>query len=116
MANYLKQKTIFDLDQFDPVKNLWRNVLIVSIEDAIKIKSKILKFNSFYSGKRSEEVEYVTEPNQDFEMVCEYAGLNHKMIRRNIIKLMKEMEESYGKKDMPKLPWKRLYKAEIKKQ
>ena len=48
MANYLNQKRLIEHDQFDPVKNLWRNVLVVSLEDAIKIKSKFLKFSDFY--------------------------------------------------------------------
>ena len=31
-------------DPFNPLRNLWRNVLIVSIEDAIKIKKQIGKY------------------------------------------------------------------------
>jgi len=115
MANYLNQKRMIDFDQFDPVKNLWRNVLVVSLEDAIKTKSKILKFSSFYRDKRSEDIEYVTEPNQDFARVCEYAGLNYHMIRKNVTNLLNQMEDNYGKKNMPKLPWKRLYQAETAK-
>ena len=111
MANYLNQKRIIYFDQFDPIKNLWRNVLVVSIEDAIKTKTKYLKFSSYYDDTRSEEIDYVTQPNQDFARVCEYAGLNYHMIRRNVTNLLNKMEECYGKEDMPKLPWKRLYQA-----
>ena len=32
----LIQKTIVEHDTFDPVRNLWRNVLVTAIEDAIK--------------------------------------------------------------------------------
>ena len=109
MANYLKQKTIFDLDPFDPVKNLWRNVLIVSIEDAIKIKHKFLKYERIYEKERSPEIDYVMEPNTDFARVCEYAGLNHNMIRRNVTTLFKKME---NKEDVV-LPWKRLTRGEV---
>ena len=109
MANYLNQKRLIEHDQFDPVKNLWRNVLVVSLEDAIKIKSKFLKFSDFYKDKRSEEIEYVTEPNVDFVKVCELAGLNHNMIRKNINYLFKKMEY----KEQFSLPWNSLTTCEV---
>ena len=31
-------------DPFNPLRNLWRNVLIVAIEDAIKIKRQTVKY------------------------------------------------------------------------
>ena len=37
MANY--EKALNEFDTFNPVRNLWRNVLIVAISDAIKVKS-----------------------------------------------------------------------------
>ncbi len=109
MANYLNQKRLIEHDQFDPVKNLWRNVLVVSLEDAIKSKSKFLRFSDFYKDKRSEEIAYVTEPNVDFVKVCELAGLNHNMVRKNINYLFKKMEN----KEKFNLPWKRLTTCEV---
>ena len=47
----LVQKTLIEHDTFDPVRNLWRNVLVVAIEDAIKIKTTILKFKHFYANQ-----------------------------------------------------------------
>ena len=41
-------KTLVEFDELNPIKNLWRNVLIVAIEDAIKIKSTTLKFSNFF--------------------------------------------------------------------
>tara|TARA_R100000805_G_C3528319_1_gene47996 strand:- start:10 stop:336 length:327 start_codon:yes stop_codon:yes gene_type:complete len=106
MGNYLNQKRIVEFDIHDPVKNLWQSVLCLSIEDAIKIKHKFLKYER---NTRSPEIDYVMEPNIDFARVCEYAGLNHNMIRRNVLTLFKKME---NKEDVV-LPWKRLTGGEI---
>ena len=40
-------RTLKEFDTFDPIRNLWRNVLIVAISDAIKVKSNIIKFSEF---------------------------------------------------------------------
>ena len=40
MASY--EKALNEFDTFNPVRNLWRNVLIVAISDAIKIKANII--------------------------------------------------------------------------
>ena len=37
----------------DPYKSLWRNVLIVAIEDAIKDTVRRCQFKDFYDGTRS---------------------------------------------------------------
>ena len=109
MGNYLNQKRIVEFDIHDPIKNLWRSVLCLSIEDAIKIKHKFLKYERIYENERSPEIDYVMEPNTDFARVCEYAGLNHNMIRRNVLTLFKKME---NKEDVV-LPWKRLTRGEV---
>ena len=105
-------KTLVEYDTKDPIRNLWRNVLIVAIEDAIKIKSAFIKFSEFYNGKKSFELDYVTKDNRDFNKVCELAQLDGNVVRKKINKVMKEMEENHGKKTMPKMPWKRLYQSE----
>ena len=102
-------KTLVEYDTRDPIRNLWRNVLIVAIEDAIKIKSAFIKFSEFYNGKKSFELDYVTKDNRDFNKVCELAQLDGNIVRKKINKVMKEMEENYGKNTMSKMPWKRLY-------
>jgi len=102
-------KTLIEYDTRDPIRNLWRNVLIVAIEDAIKIKSAFIKFSKFYNGKKSFELDYVTKDNRDFNKVCELAQLDGNIVRKKINKVMKEMEENYGKNTMSKMPWKRLY-------
>jgi hypothetical protein len=110
MAN-LVQKTLIEYDNFDPVRNLWRNVLVVAIEDAIKLKNRTIEFKKFHKDKIYYEIEYVTKPNRDFDGVCYMAQLDGNIVRKKINKVMKEMENNYGKNNMPKMPWKRLYKS-----
>ena len=109
MANY--EKALVEFDTFNPVKNLWRNVLIVAISDAIKVKSNIIKFSDFYKNKRFQELDYVTLPNVDFAKICEYAELDHNLVRKKIIKTLNDMEKNYDKDNMPEMPWKRLYQS-----
>ena len=107
----LVQKTLIEYDEFNPVKNLWRNVLVVAIEDAIKLKNKTIEFKEFHKDKIYYEIEYVTKPNRDFDGVCYLANLDGNIVRKKINKMMKDMEDNYGKDSMPKMPWKRLYKS-----
>jgi hypothetical protein len=112
MEKLLGNKTLIEFDERDPIRNLWRNVLVVAIEDAIKIKTAFIKFSEFYNGKKSYELDYVTKDNRDFNKVCELAQLDGNIVRKKINKVMKEMEENHGKSTMPKMPWKRLYQSE----
>ena len=107
----LVQKTLIEHDNFDPVRNLWRNVLVTAIEDAIKLKNRTIEFKQFYKNRRFHEIDYVTLPNRDFDGVCQLAQLDGNIVRKKINKVMKDMEDNYGKNDMPKMPWKRLYQS-----
>jgi hypothetical protein len=111
----LVQKTLIEHDTFDPVRNLWRNVLVVAIEDAIKIKTTILKFKHFYANqnRRWHELDYVSLPNQDFDSVCYLANLDGNLVRRKVNETLERMEKTYGKGDMPDMPWKRLYNTSV---
>jgi hypothetical protein len=109
MADY-GTKTLNEYDTFDPVRNLWRNVLVVAISDAIKIKSRVIKFSEFYKNKTFYELDYVTLPNRDFDAVCNMSNLDGNLVRKKVNKLMKEMEKKNGS-DMPEMPWKRLYQS-----
>ena len=66
-------KALNEADSLNPIKNLWRNVLIVAIEDAIRITKLIKKFPHFYDLRRYHSLDYVKLPNRDFNRVCEYA-------------------------------------------
>ena len=111
----LVQKTLIEHDTFDPVRNLWRNVLVVAIEDAIKIKTTILKFKHFYvkQNRRWHELDYVSLPNQDFDSVCYLANLDGNLVRKKVNETLERMEKTYGKGDMPDMPWKRLYNTSV---
>ena len=110
MGNFQDLKTV-DYHQArrkDPIVTLWRTVLSVAIEDAIKMKARTIEHKEYWENKVCTEILYVTEPNQDFATVCHYADFDHNLIRRKVKQTFKKMEESNGKGDMPKVPWKRL--------
>jgi hypothetical protein len=107
--NAIKAVDLYESKKKDPVKILWRSVLAKAIEDAIKTAFRIIQNKEFYENKKFAEIMYVTEPSQDFATVCHYAGLDHKIVRTKVTKVLKEIEESDGKKDLPDMPWKRLY-------
>ena len=96
-------------DPFNPLRNLWRNVLIVAIEDAIKIKKQTVKYREFYEKRRFHELDYVSLPNRDFDHVCSMAELDGSLVRRKVNELLERMER-YGN-NMPAMPWKRLYQS-----
>ena len=112
LNNNIFHKTIQLHEEKDPYRNLWRNVLVTAIADAIKIKSATLKFSDFYKNKKFYELDYVTKQNRDFDAVCQLSELDGNLVRKKINKVMKEMEDNYGKDSMPKMPWKRLYQSE----
>ena len=68
-------------EQRDPTRNLWRNVLIVALEDALGRYA--LNKNYGYSRTSSAKLarSYFTEPNGDFKMVCNLARFDHEYIR-----------------------------------
>ncbi len=105
MVGFLGLKTIdvIESKRKDPNKSLWRNVLIVAIEDAIKATERKCMFREFYLNKRNLEIEYVTEPNQDFATVCHYADLDHSLVRSKVKRTLNKIEDNYAKKDMSEL-------------
>ena len=94
MANFQGLKTINLEETRDPYRNLWRNVLIVGIEDLFKKKEIQYKFkNKKYC------VEEMWLHHEDFDLVCEYSQLSPKIIKDKIIKALKVMEKKYVKKN-----------------
>ena len=74
-------------DPFNPLRNLWRNVLIVAIEDAIKVKRQTVKYKEFYEKRRFHELDYVSLPNRDFDHVCSMAELDGSLVRKKVNQL-----------------------------
>ena len=109
----LNQKALNQYDTFNPVRNLWRNVLIVAIEDVIKKTTVAARFKNYYSHAQQTALEYFTIPNQDFYDVCQFAELDHTQVRRNVLKRVKQIqlkEGLNGKSYMPILQGERLQK------
>ena len=96
-------------DPFNPLRNLWRNVLIVSIEDAIKIKRQVVKYKELYERRRFHELDYVSLPNRDFDAVCSMAELDGSLVRKKVNQVLERIEKDDN--NMPKMPWKRLYQS-----
>ena len=96
-------------DPFNPLRNLWRNVLIVSIEDAIKIKRQVVKYKEFYERRRFHELDYVSLPNRDFDAVCSMAELDGALVRKKVNQVLERIEKDGN--NMPTMPWKRLYQS-----
>jgi hypothetical protein len=94
-------KALNEADSLDPIKNLWRNVLIVAIEDAIRITKLIKKFPHFYDLRRYHSLDYVKLPNRDFNRVCEYAELDHNLTRKKIITYLERIKNE--ETDLPKM-------------
>ena len=69
-------------------RNLWRNVLIVALEDAI---GKGWRQYGIGKGEKCERaLAYFLEPNRDFALVCHYAGFDHEYVRMKVKKFIKE--------------------------
>ena len=113
MVGFLGLKTIdvIESKRKDPNKSLWRNVLIVAIEDAIKATERKCMFREFYANKRNLEIEYVTEPNQDFATICHYADLDHNLVRKKVGLTFKAIEESYEQNNMSDVQGQWLHKG-----
>jgi len=75
----------------DPIKSLWRNVLIVALEDALGKGFK--SYGMSYSNYADSSRKYFTEPNADFKAVCTFAGFDHEYIRMKATKYFKEKLE-----------------------
>ena len=95
MAN-LDQRTLNEYDTFNPVRNLWRNVLIVAIEDVVKKTTVAARFKNYYSHAQQTALEYFTIPNQDFYDVCQFAEINHTQVRKNVLKRVKQIQLKEG--------------------
>ena len=62
----------------NPIQSLWRNVLIVALEDAMGKGFK--SYGMSYSNYADSSRRWFTEPNADFKAVCTFAGFDHEYI------------------------------------
>ena len=83
MANSINLKTFNLHETLDPERNLWRNVLIVALEDAMGLH---YSDKNYSYNKASSPRAYFLEPNRDFKMVCTLAGFDHEYVRMKVKK------------------------------
>ena len=81
----------------DPIRSLWRNVLIVALEDAVgrHWRNKSYGISQGYHAEAARD--YFLYPNQDFKLVCDLAGFDHQYIR---MKARKFFEGKQHEKNM----------------
>ena len=111
MANFgqgLKAVDIYSAKTKDPVKCLWRNVLVVAIEDAIK--ACVMK-HKYKANVTYHDLLYITESNQDFATICHYSDLDHNLVRKKVGLTFKKIEESYAKDNMSDVQGQWLHKG-----
>ena len=106
LSNNIFHKTIQLHEKKDPIKNLWRNVLIIGIEDFLRKKEKQIKFNI-----KKYSLEEMWFYHEDFNLICEYAQLDPKMVRKRVFQALERIEKKYEKTDMSEMQGKWLYKS-----
>ena len=80
----------------DPIKSLWRNVLIVALEDAIG-KGFQTYGKSSYNYTQSARG-WFTHPNADFNAVCTFAGFDHEYIRMKATNYFRKEQDGRTKR------------------
>jgi flagellar biosynthesis regulator FlbT len=106
MADY-GTKTFNLYEKKDPVRNLWRNVLIVGIEDLLKKKKFQYQWN-----RKAYCLEEMWFHHDDFKLICEYAQLEHAIVKKKVFKAIEQIKEKYEKREtsMPEMPRQWIYK------
>jgi len=107
MVNSERLKTVNLYEKRDPIRNLWRNVLIVGIEDLIKKKTLQYQWN-----RKAFCLEEMWFHHDDFKLICEFAQLEHAIVKRKVFKAIEEIKEKYEKREvsMPSMSREWLYK------
>ena len=107
MADFGTLKTVNLYEKKDPVRDLWRNVLIVGIEDLIKKKKLQYQWN-----RKAYCLEEMWFYHDDFKLICEYAQLEHAIVKKKVFKAIEELKEKYEKMEtsMPTMSGKWLHK------
>jgi len=107
MADFGTLKTVSLYEKKDPVRDLWRNVLIVGIEDLIKKKKLQYQWN-----RKAYCLEEMWFYHDDFKLICEYAQLEHAIVKKKVFKAIEKLKEKYEKREtsMPTMSGKWLHK------
>ena len=107
LSNNIFHKTIQLHEKKDPYLKLWRSVLVIGIEDFLRKKEKQIQLNN-----RKYSLEEMWFYHEDFNLICEYAQLDPKMVRKRVFQALERIEKKYEKTDMSKMQGKWFYKSE----
>ena len=113
-SSHLVNKTISLHEKKDPIRNLWRNVLIQALEDLLKNKELQAKRNE--KKFSNEEIWFYSE---DFKLVCEYAQFEADIVKKRTFESIEKIRKKYAKNknNMSEMPRQWLYKTtEINRQ
>jgi hypothetical protein len=106
-SSHIVSKTLEDYEKHDPVRNLWRNVLIIALEDLLKNKKKqAMRSVKLFS---KEEMWFFSK---DFKLICEFAGLQPDIVKKRTFETVERIRKKYVQKNMSKMSGKWLYKSE----
>jgi hypothetical protein len=106
-SSHIVSKTLKDYEKHDPVRNLWRNVLIIALEDLLKNKEKqAMRSVKLFSR---EEMWF---SSKDFELVCEYAGLQPDIVKKRTFETVERIRKKYDKKNMSEMPGKWFFQSD----
>lgn len=81
-------------EEFDE-KSLWKAVICQAIEDATTDSGQIKKL----SAKRK-AIQWLTEENEDFRIVCHLAGYSHKTVKENLKDLIQTGDTKFKNKQL----------------
>tara|TARA_A100001391_G_scaffold41552_1_gene23862 strand:- start:110 stop:403 length:294 start_codon:yes stop_codon:yes gene_type:complete len=97
MASYQRLRTSDDYARPDPELKLWRAVLGLAADDAIKDRYKFNEGRNMIDQARS----WFLQPTSNFVTVCYYAGYDPGYIKYKMTKAIEKQErKENGKKDM----------------
>jgi transposase len=87
-SSHIVSKTLENYEKHDPVRNLWKNVLIIALEDLLKNKEKqAMRSVKLFSR---EEMWF---SSKDFELVCEYAGLQPDIVKKRTFETVERIRK-----------------------
>ena len=97
MVSYQRLRTSDDYARPDPELKLWRAVLGLAADDAIKDKYKFNEGRNMIDQASS----WFLRPTSNFITVCHYAGYDPGYIKYKMTKAIEKQErKENGKKDM----------------
>jgi len=106
LNNNIFHKTIPLHEKKDPYLKLWRCVLVVGIEDFLRKKEKQIQLNN-----KKYSLEEMWFYHEDFNLICEYAQLEPKMVKKRVFEALERIEKQYEKTDMSEMQGKWFYKS-----